>query len=89
MRIERELQIKNMLGIHARVAARIVAVTNKYASSVFFRTKERQANAKNLIDLLTLSCPLGSIVTVEIDGSDAKGLFEELQTMADDKFGEE
>jgi phosphocarrier protein HPr len=89
MSIKGILTIKNQLGIHARVAAKLVSVTGKYNAEVSFSKGEQRANAKNILELLTLSCPQGSVITVQIDGEDAAALFEELEKMAAEKFGED
>jgi len=89
MTIRGTLNINNKLGIHARVAARLVSVTDRYNADVFFKKGEQRINAKNILEILMLSCPQGSVVNVEIEGADAAEMFRELESLAAEKFGED
>lgn len=89
MRVTGTWIIKNKLGIHARVAAKLVSVANKRDSEVFFTKGGQTVNAKNILDLLTLSCLQGSIVEMEIDGPDAELLLKDVEALAANKFGED
>ena len=45
--IERELQIINRLGLHARAAARLVGVASNFSCEVFITCNGREINAKS------------------------------------------
>jgi len=48
----KELQVLNKMGIHARPAAMIVRVTNKFKSDVFVEKDEEQVNGKSIMGLI-------------------------------------
>jgi len=74
--------------MHARAAARIVALTCKYESQVTLSHQLNQANGDSLLKLLTLNAPKGSLVTIDAKGSDSAQLLEKLQALFEDGFGE-
>ncbi len=87
--MERELQIQNKLGLHARAAAKLVALGNQYASQLTLQYNGQEVDGKSLLGILTLACPGGSRVVVRTEGPDAEGLLEAVERLINDKFGEE
>ena len=83
------LTLKNKLGLHARDAAKIVNASSKYDSRVFLKKDGEKINGKSILDILTLACPMGSLITVEADGLDADDAMRELEELVENKFGEE
>ena len=88
MIIKKTLTIKNELGLHARSAAMIVRVLERYRSSVFLERDGNQVNARSLLDILTLACPKDSRIVVQADGDDAREAVDSIEKLVDDKFGE-
>jgi phosphocarrier protein len=88
MIVKKTLTIKNELGLHARSAAMIVRVLERYRSSVFLERDGNQVDARSLLDILTLACPKDSRVVVRADGDDAREAVDSIEKLVDDKFGE-
>jgi phosphocarrier protein HPr len=88
MIVKKTLTIKNELGLHARSAAMIVRVLERYRSNVFLERDGNQVDARSLLDILTLACPKDSRVVVRADGDDAREAVESIEKLVDDKFGE-
>ncbi|MGE5789579.1 MAG: HPr family phosphocarrier protein [Syntrophaceae bacterium] len=88
MIIKKTLTIKNELGLHARSAAMIVRVLERYRSSVFLERDGNQVDARSLLDILTLACPKDSRIVVRADGDDAREAVDSIEKLVDDKFGE-
>ena len=88
MIIKKTLTIKNELGLHARSAAMIVRVLERYQSSVFLERDGNEVDARSLLDILTLACPKDSRVVVRADGDDAREAVDSIEKLVDDKFGE-
>ncbi len=82
-------EIRNKLGLHARVAAKIVNVSARYKAKIFFERDGRVVNGKSLLSILTLACPSGSRLTVRAEGIDARDAIEDLGKLIEDKFGED
>lgn len=87
--MERQLLIKNRLGLHARAAAKMVQISNSYASDFTLRFDGQEVDGKSILSILTLACPVGSRILLKADGPDAGDLLEAVERLIDDKFGEE
>lgn len=87
--IRKELTIRNKLGLHARAAAKIVRTSNQFQSNIRIIKNGREADAKSMLDILTLSCPRGTRIELRADGKDAAEALAALAVLFDNKFGEE
>ena len=87
--MERELLIKNRLGLHARAAAKMVELSNSYTSDFTLRFDGQEVDGKSILSILTLACPVGSKILLRAEGPDADNLLEAVERLIDDKFGEE
>jgi phosphocarrier protein len=85
----KELLVQNKMGIHARPAAMIVRVTNKYKSEVFVEKDEEQVNGKSIMGLMMLAAGPGSKLTVHANGPDASKALAEIENLIKRKFDEE
>ena len=85
----RTFMIRNKLGIHARVAAKLVHVATQYKSRIFLERDGQEVNAKSLLGILTLACPRGSRIIVRAEGADASEAVEDIGRLINDKFGED
>ena len=85
----KELLVQNKMGIHARPAAMIVRVTNKFKSEVFVEKDEEQVNGKSIMGLMMLAAGHGSKLLVTCDGPDAEKALQEVETLIAGKFNEE
>ncbi|MBN1614527.1 MAG: HPr family phosphocarrier protein [Deltaproteobacteria bacterium] len=84
----RSFRITNKLGLHARVAAKLVGVSSKYKSKIFFEKDGEVVNGKSLLGILTLACPQGSWISIRAEGQDALEAIEDLGRLIASKFGE-
>lgn len=83
-----EFIVANRLGIHARVAAQIVKVACRFESEISIAKSEVAANAKSILDVMSLLCPYGSKVFVSAKGPDAAQALSALAALFQTKFGE-
>ncbi len=84
----RELLVENKMGIHARPAAMIVRVTNKFKSDVFVEKDDEQVNGKSIMGLMMLAAAKGSKIKFVATGEDAEAMLNELQALFSRKFDE-
>jgi len=84
----RTLRIVNNLGLHARVAAKIVKLANQYESRLFLKKDDMEVDGSSILSILTLSCPKGTDVEARIVGQDAEDFMENLTVLFENKFGE-
>jgi len=83
-----ELTVSNKMGIHARPAAMIVRVANKYAADVMVEKDDEQVNGKSIMGLMMLAAGNGSRLRVIASGNDADALLEEMTRLFERKFEE-
>ena len=81
--------VHNKLGLHARAAAKIVKISNQFQSRIFIIKNGREADAKSMLDILTLSCPRGTRLEICAEGEDADEALGALAFLFDNKFGED
>jgi phosphocarrier protein len=84
----RELLVQNKMGIHARPAAMIVRVTNKFKADVFVEKDDEQVNGKSIMGLMMLAAAKGSKIKFIATGDDAEAMLNELSGLFDKKFDE-
>ena len=84
----KELLVQNKMGIHARPAAMVVRITNKFKADVFVEKDEEQVNGKSIMGLMMLAAGKGSKVKFLASGEDAAQMLEELDALFARKFDE-
>ncbi len=87
--LRKQLTVRNKLGIHARVASRIVQTSNQFKSSILIIKNSREADAKSMLDIMALSCPQGTLIEISAEGEDSLEAIAALTVLFDDKFGED
>ena len=86
--VTKELVVQNKMGIHARPAAMIVRITNKFKSEVFVEKDEEQVNGKSIMGLMMLAAGKGSKVKFIATGDDASHMLAEIEALFARKFDE-
>ncbi len=81
-------EIINALGLHARAAAQMVKVANRFKSEVTIEASGQRANAKSIMGVLMLAAAQGTQVTLTCKGDDANACLQELAQLINDRFGE-
>jgi phosphocarrier protein len=85
---ERQVQVRNRLGMHARAAVRFVQSANTFRSDVKVIKDDQEANGKSIMGLLTLVAAHGVIMTIVCEGEDAPAAVKALGDLVDEGFGE-
>lgn len=84
----KELLVQNKMGIHARPAAMIVRVTNKFKAEVLVEKDEEQVNGKSIMGLMMLAAAKGTKVKFIANGEDAPAMLAELEALFAKRFDE-
>jgi phosphocarrier protein len=84
----KDLVVQNKMGIHARPAAMIVRITNKFKAEVFVEKDEEQVNGKSIMGLMMLAAGKGSKVKFIATGDDAAAMLAEIEALFARKFDE-
>jgi phosphocarrier protein len=60
-----------------------------FASEITLEVNGQEVNAKSILGILTLACPMGSLVTVAAEGPDAEDAVLAIEALFNAKFDEE
>lgn len=86
---EREFDILNRLGLHARAAAKLVRLANGFASEVLVTKDGMEVNGKSIMGVLMLAAPKDARILVRANGPDAEEAVAAIGELIAGKFGEE
>ncbi|HEX7270848.1 MAG TPA: HPr family phosphocarrier protein [Casimicrobiaceae bacterium] len=85
---QREAEIVNKLGLHARAAAKLTQLAAKYQCDVSLARNGRKVNAKSIMGVMMLAAGKGSTVVLETDGPDEAEAMDAILALIADYFGE-
>ena len=86
---QREVEIVNKLGLHARASAKLTQLAARFPCEVSLSRNGRKVNAKSIMGVMMLAANKGSKVALETDGVDEAAAIEALAALIADKFGED
>ncbi|MDD8027125.1 MAG: HPr family phosphocarrier protein [Acidobacteriota bacterium] len=86
--IERSVQIKNRLGLHARAAVKFVNTANRFAAAVRVVKDGSEIDGKSILGILTLAATQGTSIHLRLKGEDEKAALQALVDLIDGRFGE-
>jgi len=87
--VSREFEIENRLGLHARAAAQLVHLANRFASEIRLSKDGVEVNGKSIMGVLMLAVPRESRILVHADGPDAEQAVAAIGDLIAARFGEE
>ena len=85
---QREVEIVNKLGLHARASAKLTQLAAKFQSDVHIARNGRKVNAKSIMGVMMLAAGKGAKVTIEVDGPDEGDAMDAIVGLIGDYFGE-
>lgn len=85
---ERNIEIKNKLGLHARAAAKLVHTAARFKSDIKIRKGDEEVDGKSILGILLLAAGRGSVITVRANGDDENEALDAIQELIDRKFDE-
>lgn len=85
---QREIEITNKLGLHARASAKLTQLAGRFTADVWVTRDERKVNAKSIMGVMMLAAARGATVLIETDGPDEAEAMAALVELINDKFGE-
>jgi phosphocarrier protein HPr len=80
--------VQNKVGLHARPAALFVQTAQQFASDISVTHKDHHANAKSILNVLTLGANQGAEIVIQAEGEDAESALDALKSLVDTNFGE-
>ena len=88
MKLLRKVRVKNTLGLHARPATVIVKLLQGMASQVSFTYRKETINARSIMSIMMLAATKNSMITVIVDGEDAKETMQKIVDAFENQFGD-
>lgn len=85
---ERELEIKNKLGLHARAAAKLVHTAARFKADIKIRKGDEEVDGKSILGILLLAAGRGSSIMLKADGPDERDALDAIENLIDAKFDE-
>ena len=87
--LQREVEIINKLGLHARASAKLTQIAGRYKASVWLGRNGRRVNAKSIMGVMMLAAAKGSKVVVETDGPDEEQAMDAITRLIAGRFEED
>lgn len=89
MLMRRTVRITNSRGLHARAAAKLVGVAERFSACVNVSRHGQTVPACSIMGLMMLGAGQGSEVTIEAEGWDAKEALEAVAGLVEAGFHED
>lgn len=86
--LEKELNIINKLGLHARAAAKLVNTASQFEARCEIICASQTADAKSIMQVMMLAASQGNQVTVRTQGKDEQAALCAIEELINDYFGE-
>ncbi|MCP3962108.1 MAG: HPr family phosphocarrier protein [bacterium] len=87
--IERDLEILNRLGLHARAAAKLVHTAGRFGCDVRLIKDGEAVDAKSILGLMAIGAAQGTKVSVICEGADEGEAIEAVSTLIRNRFDED
>ena len=68
--LQREAEIVNKLGLHARASAKLTQLAARFKSNVWLTLNGKRVNAKSIMGVMMLAAAKGTAIRIEVDGPD-------------------
>ncbi|MBK9165519.1 MAG: HPr family phosphocarrier protein [Acidobacteria bacterium] len=88
--VETRVKVVNNLGLHARAAAQLVRLAGGYESTIKIIRPDKGvfADAKSILNLLTLAASIGTELHLQADGPDEAEALAAVENLFTKGFGE-
>ena len=75
--------------MHARAAAKLVALASNFASEITIQKDNRKINGKSIMGVMMLAASQGTVVNIEVKGEDEEKAMNEIEELFNNRFDEE
>lgn len=66
--INEKITVTNVLGLHTRAAAKLVALASTFESKIEIQKQDQVANCKSIMSIIVLGAPKGTVLDLIISG---------------------
>jgi phosphocarrier protein len=85
---ERDIEIINKLGLHARASAKLTQTATQFKAEVWLSRNGRRINGKSIMGVMMLAAARGTQISIETNGTDEEAAMLALVALIENKFGE-
>ena len=86
--LQREAEIVNKLGLHARASAKLTQLAGQFKSSIWLIRSGKRVNAKSIMGVMMLAAAKGATIGIETDGPDEEAAMNALKGLIANYFDE-
>lgn len=86
--LSKEVKIINKLGLHARASMKLVDIAAGFSCTIHIEYKNRQIDAKDILDVMTLGAGQGSILLIKTSGEDEANAMSAITKLINNRFDE-
>lgn len=86
--LEREIDIINKLGLHARAAAKFVTLASTFSSHIQLSRNGRTVNGKSIMGVMMLAASKGTTLKISADGADEQEALDKITELVNNRFDE-
>jgi phosphocarrier protein len=86
--IQTQVTIINKLGLHARAAAKFVACTSAFSSSIHAGKDGQLVDGKSIMSVMMLAAGKGTVLDLQVEGNDEQAALEALKSLIENRFDE-
>jgi phosphocarrier protein HPr len=88
-RVQKDLNIENKRGLHARAAAKFVKCAEKFNADIMVTKDDNHVSGTSIMGLMMLAASKGTSIRVAASGTEAEGALAALEILVEGKFGED
>jgi phosphocarrier protein HPr len=86
---QEDITITNAVGLHARPASIFVQTSNQFNADIEVEYGEKTANAKSILQVLSLGVQRGGKISLKTSGADEIQALSTLKKLIAENFGEQ
>ena len=86
--INEKITVINVLGLHTRAAAKLVALSAKFESKIEIQKNDQVANCKSIMSIIVLGVTKGTTLDLMISGADEFEARDAIRELFNNRFGE-
>ncbi|MCP4006854.1 MAG: HPr family phosphocarrier protein [bacterium] len=86
---ERDLEICNRLGLHARAAAKLVHTAGRFGCEVTLIKEGEEVDAKSILGLMAIGAAQGTKISIVCEGEDESEAIDAVAELIENRFDED
>jgi len=85
--LQANIEVINKAGLHARAASKLVTLTSSFSSTIKIG-QEKMVDGKSILSLMMLAATQGTVLQLEVEGSDEEQAMQAIKSLITDRFDE-